>query len=58
MSKELTREELDIVMALLEFVGDGNIGFEALEGYKDIDDETIWEDATALKTKIKTLQDE
>lgn len=34
---ELTSEEIQVIQACIDFIGDGNIGFEAIEGYIDED---------------------
>jgi len=49
---ELTSEEIQVIQVALDFISNGNIGFEALEGYidKDIDP---WEINNSLKEKFK-----
>lgn len=34
---ELTSEEIQVIQASLDFISNGNIGFEAIEGYIDED---------------------
>lgn len=48
----LSEDEIQVVRAALEFIGDGNIGFEALEGYTDLEDEELWEVAQGLLKRI------
>lgn len=48
---ELTSEEIQVIQAALDFIADGNIGFEALEGYID-DDIDAWEVNNSLTKKF------
>lgn len=49
----LTKDEALVVWAALEFIGSGNIGFEALEGYTTLEDSEVQEIAEGLLNKIK-----
>lgn len=55
---ELSNEELEVLIAALEFIGDSNIGFEALEGYTNIPDENLWETCNNLETKLNNICNE
>ncbi len=48
---QLTDLELKIVESVIEVVGDLPCGFEAIDGYVDLDDET-WDAIQTLKQKI------
>lgn len=49
----LTDEQLDILTSAMEFIGDGNIGWEALEGYTDLEGMELFEVCQDLKTKLQ-----
>lgn len=48
---ELTDLELEIVQACIEVVDDLPVGFEAIDGYVNLDEET-WEAIYTVKAKI------
>lgn len=50
---EFTEEELQVIYAAISFVAHGNIGFEALEGYTELEDDKLWEIASNLKAKLE-----
>ena len=48
---ELTSEEIQVIQACLDFIADGNIGFEAIEGYID-EDIDPWEINKTITEKL------
>lgn len=49
----LDEDEVKIVRGALQFIADGNIGFEALEGYTDLEDDELFDIAQNLISRIK-----
>lgn len=49
---ELDYNEREILLACIEFIQNGNIGFEAIEGYLDISVNKIYEILPNLKEKL------
>ena len=49
---ELTDDEYAIVSACIEVVDDLPCGFEAIEGYHDIDDEELYNVIDSVKSKV------
>ncbi len=47
-----TEDELEIIRACVEFVKDGNVGFEAIEDWTDLDEEEFEEALQSLKNKL------
>jgi hypothetical protein len=50
---ELTGQEVDIIRALIDVVSDLPCGYDAIEGYKGVNMETIYDDISQLKLKLK-----
>lgn len=49
---ELTSEEIQVIQECINFVADGNVSFEALEGYID-EDIDCWKIKKSLEEKFK-----
>jgi hypothetical protein len=49
---ELSEKDVNIILALIDFVKDQPCGLEAIMGYPGIDDNTVWDDVNELESKI------
>lgn len=50
---ELTKQEINIIKALIDVVSDLPCGYDAIEEYKGVNPETIYDDIDQLELKLK-----